>query len=334
MIYIIKTLTQFISYDIILIFSISLLILLMGNYVVSGFKISENYFIGYLQGVLFKLISMFGLILGFLFSLLPFSAIIWCDPTDVDTNQNNDNNQEVNNQNKDIHIHTQISVGNAIEKASKVLESGISQGIGQIGLSASIAAGFSSGIAAGSGQSPKIKAILGLGGGLAGAAFQVGGSAANRAVTQIQTKNLKTNYPNDTPPSPGNEFIPSMYESSLLDGITDNSVELLLSSILLLNFINLVVILILLMTFISKIILSYNYQLNWIDRILPISYSGKVKSSIFKIINILNKLRDFNLIMIIIMLIFNSAGILYLFSIFYLNLEDMCKLYLEYINNK
>lgn len=77
-----------------------------------------------------------------------------------------------------------------------------------------------------------------------------------------------------------------------------------------------------------------NYELNWIDSILPAKYSSKVKNIIFKLLKFFVRLRDFNIIMILLILIVNSFGIVYLFSIFLNNLEDMCELYLKYKNNK
>jgi hypothetical protein len=170
-------------------------------------------------------------------------------------------------QNKDIALHTHIYLGKTLDKASKVIENSLSQYIGQLGLSASIGIGLTGGKGAGAGLHPFTRLAMGLGCGAALAAVKVGASAANRAFTQIQTNNnIKDN---ETPTSPSDTFVPNIYESTVVENITNNSVELLLSSILVLNLVNLLFIVILLLTFISKLILSYNFILNWIDRILP-----------------------------------------------------------------
>lgn len=135
----------------------------------------------------------------------------------------------------------------------------------------------------------------------------------------------------DNPPSPPEGrtgFINSSNEE-----ILDNPVELLLYSIWVLQFIILILLIILLFTFISKIILSLDYKLNWLNKIFSFERSVQIRSFILKYFSILSKIREFNIIMLIIVSIVISLFSLYFFSAFLLHLEDLCKIYLKYVNS-
>ena len=80
---------------------------------------------------------------------------------------------------------------------------------------------------------------------------------------------------------------------------------------------------------ISRWILSLDYQFNWIDNILPLNKSLIVKSFLKRTIKILSRIREFNIIMIILVLIFFSLFIIYYSFLFIVYLEEICKLYLE-----
>ena len=132
----------------------------------------------------------------------------------------------------------------------------------------------------------------------------------------------------------GEGFLASIIEHLILDDLNDNTVLYLLSGILALNCTNLIIIIILFITFISKLIFSFNYQLNWLQKILPTKYSGTVRDFILRTLRIFEQIRTFNIIMTIIMLFFSAFTATYYFALFYVNLEGMCNLYLEQLNDK
>ena len=87
---------------------------------------------------------------------------------------------------------------------------------------------------------------------------------------------------------------------------------------------------VLLITFISKLILSLNYEFNWLNNIFSEKRSVQIRTFILKYFYVMSKIREFNIIVLIIVLIIISLFSLYFFSVFLLNLEGMCKLYLKY----
>jgi hypothetical protein len=209
---------------------------------------------------------------------ISFLNIIYCD-NDNDNENNNDENSSSNpdnnnkkenkittddNKNIEFHHHTHIQVETAIKTAAKTIEKSVSQGLGQIGLSGSIVGGMGIGAKVSSGQSLAVKTAMITGGGLVGGGLQVGYSAANRLLAEAQVieNNLNNTPPTETPPSPSDTSIfNNFYHNSTLDDTTSNYVEMLLSSILLLNVGNLIFTIVLFFTFVSKIILSLNYKL-------------------------------------------------------------------------
>lgn len=124
----------------------------------------------------------------------------------------------------------------------------------------------------------------------------------------------------------GGGFINSSNEE-----ILNNPVELLLYSIWVLQFVILIFLIVLLITFISKLILSFNFEFNWLNKILSAERSVQVRNIILKYLNFVSKIRELNIIVLIIVLIIISLFSLYFFSVFLLNLEGMCKLYLKYV---
>ena len=113
--------------------------------------------------------------------------------------------------------------------------------------------------------------------------------------------------------------------------ILDNPVELLLYSIWVLQFVILIFLIVLLFTFISKLMLSLNYELNWLNKFLSAERSVQVRTMLLKYFSFVSKIREINIIVLIIVLIVISLFSLYFFSVFLLNLEGMCKLYLTYV---
>ena len=113
--------------------------------------------------------------------------------------------------------------------------------------------------------------------------------------------------------------------------ILDNPVALLLYSIWVLQFVILIFLIVLLFTFISKLMLSLNYELNWLNKFLSAERSVQVRTMLLKYFSFVSKIREINIIVLIIVLIVISLFSLYFFSVFLLNLEGMCKLYLTYV---
>src|SRR6266487_2581057 len=183
----------------------------------------------------------------------------------IETIQNNPDliKQSSNNIELHTHLHAEKVIKTAIEASSKIIETGISQAASQIGLSGSIGAGFAAGASVSAGQNPTTRLGLSIAGGAAGGLIHIGGTAINRSLSKIQTENLNNVSDNktETPPSPGEGFIKSPNENTFIEYLDENSVEILLACILLLNIINLIFILFLLITVISKLILSLNYKL-------------------------------------------------------------------------
>ena len=205
---------------------------------------------------------------------------------------------------------------------NKTIESGIAQAVPQIGLAASIGAGLSAGAKISAGQPPIARIATTTSMGIAGAGIQIGGTALNMALNQLPTKTVKENI--ESPPSPGDGFINSSNEE-----IINNPVELLLYSIWVLQFVILILLVVLLITFISKLILSLNYEFNWLNNIFSEKRSVQIRTFILKYFYVMSKIREFNIIVLIIVLIIISLFSLYFFSVFLLNLEGMCKLYLK-----
>ena len=110
--------------------------------------------------------------------------------------------------------------------------------------------------------------------------------------------------------------------------ILDNPVELLLYCIWVLQFVILIFLIVLLFTFISKLMLSLNYELNWLNKFLSAERSVQVRTMLLKYFSFVSKIREINIIVLIIVLIVISLFSLYFFSVYLLNLEGMCKLYL------
>ena len=125
--------------------------------------------------------------------------------------------------------------------------------------------------------------------------------------------------------SPGSGFINSPNED-----LHDNPVLYLLISIWGVHAVSIVLLVYLLLIIISKIILSLDYKLNWLDKIT--TNSVKIRSIILKLLKIFSKIREYNMLMLVIFLIVISLCNLYLYSGFLFNLEFMCKLYLKIIS--
>lgn len=277
------------------------------------------------------------------------NTVILCDKTDDDNNTNNNNNNsnknnhDSNNTNietKDnkfeyhAHLHAEQIVKTTLDTVGKAIDSGLTQAASQIGVAGSITGGMAAGATIRAGQPPITRLGTTVVCGAVGGALHVTATAANRALNQPRPtlSNNTVNKPTDIDrtPSPGNGFIESPNEEiSINNLITDNPIELWLGSLLVLNIASLILLFFLLLAVISKIILSLNYKLNWIDYVLPSSLSPKVKSVLLVSIKFLAKVREYNIIMIILFLIFISIFIIYYFSLFIINLEELCKLYLE-----
>ena len=136
---------------------------------------------------------------------------------------------------------------------------------------------------------------------------------------------------NDETPSPGSGFINSPLEELINN---PNPVEGLLYSILLIHIIVVIFLVIILITFVSKLIFSFDYKFNWLNKIFSEEKSIKIKSFLLKIFNIINKIRNYNIFMYLIILTILSIINLYLYSVFIFDLEYMCKVYLKYLSEK
>lgn len=237
------------------------------------------------------------------------------------------------------------------------------------GIPAGVAVSMTTVAAITKGQPPVQRALYTLGGGLGGGAITADNNAAAIALSPTPATNitfnatLNVNTPNATPSSstvantavsststntitgpssnselpdsPNTTFINSPNEENLISQLFSlNPVEAWIEGLLILNIVNLLFTIILLTTVISKLLLSLNYKLNWLNKILPESQSKKVKSFLLKTFAFFAKIREFNIIMIILSIIFISIFILYYFSLFYFNLEYLCKLYLELLQKK
>jgi hypothetical protein len=240
-------------------------------------------------------------------------------------NYNNTNSEDIlpkNTTNIQVNVHAEDMVKKGIESISDGVERSLIQVASQIGLAGSIGAGMSAGASISAGQRPKVRIASTLGFGLAGGSFHVAGSAINRVL--IKNEENKIIDSNENPPSPVDSFINNPKEDLL-----ENPVNALLLSILVMLYCLLLLLIILLFTYFSKIILSYNYQFNWLEKIFSKEKSIKLKSIILNFLNLFSGIRDFNIIMFIIALIFIIICTIYYYSVFYFNLEFMCKLYLE-----
>lgn len=276
--------------------------------------------------------------------LSPIILLEGTDNSNTNNESNNTNNESTNNDNEstntnngktnEYHAHTHIHAENIVKEGvsviGKAINSGLGQAASQIGLAGSISAGMATGASVSVGQPPITRLGISLAGGAGAGAIHVVASSANRALNH-STSNDHTNLSADsTPSSPKEGFINSPNEEiSIINLLKDNPIELWLGGLIVMNIVNLIFILFLLLAVISKIILSLNYQLNWIDKILPSGQSLKVKSFLLSTIKFFARLREYNIIMIIIVLIINSLFIIYYFSLYFFNLEEMCKLYLE-----
>ena len=232
-----------------------------------------------------------------------------------------------NTTNIGVHKHAENLIKQGVETVSKTIESGIAQAVPQLGLASSIGAGLSAGVKISAGQPLMTRVVTTAGArteGLAGAGILVGATALNQALSQLPSKTIEENI--DTPPSPGAGFINSSNEE-----ILNNPVELLLYSIWVLQFVILIFLIVLLITFISKLMFSLNYEFNWLNKIFSAERSVQVRTMLLKYFNFVSKIREINIIVLIIILIIVSLFSLYFFSVFLLNLEGMCKLYLQYV---
>ena len=193
------------------------------------------------------------------------------------------------------------------------------------GLAPSIGAGLSVGEKISAGQPSKTRIATTAGIELAGVEIQVGATALNKSLVQLssnQTEEILYNHP-----SPLGGYVGFINSSN--EEILDNPVELLLYSIWVLQFVILIFLIVLLFTFISKLILSINYEIKWLNYLFSEQRSVQIRTFILKSFNILSKIREFNIIILIVVLIIISLFSLYFFSVFLLNLEGMCKLYLK-----
>lgn len=310
--------------------------------IITEFKVLLN------KVVLFNKIKVINLfIISNLFSISRMMSVNNLSTKDNDENQNQsldlkDNikpQSSENPTNTAININAEDMVKKGVETVNKTLETGVIKAATQIALSGNISAGLTAGATISAGQpiflkEKKMKIARTVGLGLAGGAIHEGASSINRSLISMSLDNDK-NYinkdiNNDSPPSPGNGFINSPNEEFFY-----NPVELLLYSIWVIDVVVLVFLFILLFTFISKLIFSLNYKLNWLDKIFSTERSNKIRIYILKLLKTLSTIREFNIIMLIITLIFLSLCSLYFYSVFCFNLEGMCKLYLKiYIESK
>lgn len=157
-------------------------------------------------------------------------------------------------------------------------EKGVIQGASQVGLAGSIGARFTAGASISAGQPPATRIATTIGLGIAGGAIHVGASAVNRSLTLMDSDNNINNNNNDNPPSPKNDFL-----NSPLEEIFNNPVELLLYSIWVLEFVILFFLIFLFFTFISKLLVSLDYLLNWLDKIFSKDNSIKIRYVVLKI---------------------------------------------------
>jgi hypothetical protein len=247
-----------------------------------------------------------------------------------DNNNNiiNSNNISSNNStNMQIDVHAEEMVKKGIETVQDSLNKSLIQASSQIGLAGSIGAGMTAGASISKGQRPNVRIATTLGLGAAGAGIHIGSGVVNRMLIRNEEKNFIEN--NENPPSPVDSFI-----NSPTDDLLENPVNALLISILILLYSMLLLLVILLFTYFSKIIFSYNFKLNWLDKIFPKEKSIKIRSIILNFLKLFSGIRDFNIIMLIFSLIFIMCFAIYFFSVFYFNLEYMCKLYLEHLKKK
>ena len=304
-----------------------------------------SYIITYSKFLIFKTEFFKGISILNIFNLYRLRA---SNISNINTGENNENTLDIkenidiepiianNETNIGVHIHAENIIKQGIETVGKTIESGIAQAVPQIGLASAIGAGLSAGVKISAGQPLMARVLTTTGLGLAGAGIQVGATALHNALNQLPSNQIEENI--DTPPSPslvpydsvtgagGGGFIHSSDEE-----ILNNPVELLLYSIWVLQFVILIFLIVLLITFISKLILSFNFEFNWLNKILSAERSVQVRNIILKYLNFVSKIRELNIIVLIIVLIIISLFSLYFFSVFLLNLEGMCKLYLKYV---
>ena len=325
-----------------------------------------SYIITYSKFLIFKTEFFKGISILNIFNLYRLRA---SNISNINTGENNENTLDIkenidiepiianNETNIGVHIHAENIIKQGIETVGKTIESGIAQAVPQIGLASAIGAGLSAGVKISAGQPLMARVLTTTGLGLAGAGIQVGATAQHHplrhsdsdsgseknALNQLPSNQIEVNI--ETPPSMfiavahhslvpydsvtgagGGGFINSSDEE-----ILNNPVELLLYSIWVLQFVILIFLIVLLITFISKLILSFNFEFNWLNKILSAERSVQVRNIILKYLNFVSKIRELNIIVLIIVLIIISLFSLYFFSVFLLNLEGMCKLYLKYV---
>ena len=237
-------------------------------------------------------------------------------------------NVVTNNSKLNVNINAEDAVKKAMEILKEDMRRIMLQSASQLGLAASITGGMSAGAAISSGQNIKVRAGTTLAMGAAGGLIQVGLSSLNRGL--IKSEEMKVNkdskFDNNSPPSPDG-FINCPNEE-----IYDNPVELLLYCIWGLHIVLIVLLIMLLFTMLSKILLSLNYKLNWLDKIFSKEKSIQIRSVLLRIFNILSNIRNFNILMLIISLIVISLVNFYLYSAFLFNLNDFCELHLKIIS--
>lgn len=297
-----------------------------------------------------------------------FSPVILCADdsestiTDNNNNTNNQNNETNQNNNTDstgkttinnFHNHIHVdgmtrAVGEAVATTAKGTVGDVAaQAITQLGIGGTIVGAMGVGATISKGQPPLTRAATTVLTGVAGGTIHVAASSMNRSLNQVSlTHNLSTNSlpqsakpstPTSEPSSPGEGFINCPNEefsivNFMLDMLNDNSVGLWLASVLILAITNLLFLIILLIAVLSKYVLSLNYQFNWVDKFLSSSNSAKVKHYLKKLIQLLIKIREYNIIMYIILLVITSTLLVYFLFNFYINLEELCKLYLKLKN--
>lgn len=254
------------------------------------------------------------------------------------------NNQNTNGGNKvEIHghFHGDNVVKNAFDAVSKVASHAVSQTITQIGLAGGVGAGMTAGVKISKGQPLGTRMLTTAGMGLAGGATQLVLGTGNRMLNGLSVSNnldniANSNSPNrpntpDSPDSPNEFILNSPYEEwlNLPDLSQLSDLELFLGGLVVLSGVNVIFLINLLLIIISKYVLSLDYEFNWVLKILPGKIGERVRLFLISYVKLLSKLRLFNLIIFIFILIFTTSFITYNLGLFYLNLEGFCKIYLN-----
>ena len=118
----------------------------------------------------------------------------------------------------------------------------------------------------------------------------------------------------------------------LNETLSSNYVEDLLYSILSLNICTLLLFLFFLLSLISRLLIINRINLNFIDKVLPIAYSEKIKKFLNSIYGVFGKTNNIYSILLIIVLLISCLGSIYFTYELINNFEVFSKDYLDIIN--